>query len=275
MIGGDNLFFRLRTFCRREEPRQLILDSQIWFSDVGHQDDIYEGRPRVQWRGPKPTVGEVRATLGIQLRHLPSEDREREINAVLAMLADDNLWEIDKAWIVFEIEKWFLGSSICSFFPDYLNARSWAQYAANGTGYCLVFNFSQQWRLLATHKGPPIPMRPAPVIYTRDENRPVVNVSGSVAPAEEAIEEVRGALLTKSHNWAEQREHRLIRVGVQAGLVDFPVESLEGVIFGYDIDRNDRQMLLDLSAQRTKPLQFHSVRRSPSGYALELVEFNP
>jgi hypothetical protein len=275
VIDAGDRYFRLRSFDRPEEPEQIILKSQIWFSDVQSQDDIYEGRPRIEWPGPRPTEPQVRSTVSEQLRHLPAEHLEREIQAAISRVREESLWEIDKAWIIFEIEKYFLGSSICSFFPECLNARAWAQYAAKGTGYCLVFNFSKPWRFSATQKGVPIDMLPVPVTYTEVPQRPVINVSGAPSSPEQTIGDVRNALLTKSDQWAEQKEARLIRVGVPAGPVDFPSESLEGIIFGYGISRENRQRLLELNKMRKSPLAFYAVSRSHASYGLELAEYEP
>jgi hypothetical protein len=48
-------------------------------------------------------------------------------------------------------------------------------------------------------------------------------------------------ILTKSKHWSYEREYRLVRPGMAGRKLDYPVELLTGIIFGYMMRDNERR----------------------------------
>ncbi len=178
------------------------------------------------------------------------------------------------AWKQIDIEaklhRLYGGSSILSFFRDPMVPRYWAQYASNGSGYGLVFDFSVPWVLtsfLGEREGPAVPFK---VEYVDRFARPEVGLSIAPSRPSEAFDDIRSALLTKSRDWSEQREYRMVRVGIPAGMAKFPPRSLRALVLGYDISESDRVGLLALAAERAQPVEVWRTILSSKHFGLDM-----
>ncbi len=251
------------------EPREILLEDRVFFMDVLSQDDIYEGVPIIESDTRRPSLFEMEELV----RRRSGLTDVRQMSALTARLMDrlnhPNRIISDLLKLTDEHESLYSGSSILSFFRDPTAQPYWAQYASLGSGYGLVFDFSCPWSFEQGRGDTPGIAVPFPVIYTA--RRPLITIDlGPVEPGA-AWREIESALLTKSDQWAHQREARLLRVGIAKGYVSFPAASLRAVVLGNAISAEHRAMLLSLVEQRSQPLLVLQASRSRRNYALDLV----
>ncbi len=145
----------------------------------------------------------------------------------LLRLQQDIQKDVDKAGILSLTER-----------PD--NLLMWAHYSSSHTGVCLEFEVSTHELFFG---------RAQPVIYSN--TRPKFNPRGT----EE--ENVEGALLTKSIEWAYEREWRIIDHLV--GVANFPFDSslLKGIIFGARVSDSDRTQIKEWVSNGRMKIDFY------------------
>jgi hypothetical protein len=270
LIRDGDAYLRIRPpiATRPEEIEQILAQNKIWFSSIRNQDDGFEGDPKVEWRGGFPSEDQV---LGLARRMLQDEEEARQqAHRILDRLANPVVFEQMKVDLKARIKDLYAESSITSFFRDPLRAGFWDQYSDRGKGYGLIFNMATPWHFIAMLDTSPNKWVPFEVAYVPPLDRPSIPVDATRVTPEAGFDDIKTALLTKSDEWAAQREERFIRVGIPNGLVDFPPDSLRAVVLGHDISGEDKKTILKLAAKRSNRISVFSSVRSPQYYALDL-----
>lgn len=246
LIEAGDLHVRFRPFSVEGEPHQILLENQIWFSSMTTLDDAFEGRPSFVWDETIPTRANLNDRLFALEPNRPLYERLETVEAVLQGLTNDELRLLNMAYIENAVRDLYLKSSVCCFSKNPRSQRFWAQYADKGTGYALLFDFTHPWHIQAMAEKPDIAMVPFPVSYVAGNERPAVRLSLlGMAAQSERFESIQNGLLSKSTEWSDQCEERLIRIGMGGGLVSFNPESLCGIVLGYDQCRaNEREALI-------------------------------
>lgn len=140
------------------------------------------------------------------------------------------------------------------------NILMWAHYADNHHGFCLEFSssepqsspFSVSW----------------PITYQKD--RPIVDRTVTL-DNEDTDALVRLGLLTKSLDWAYEREWRALEVKGTGPRI-FPKGLLSAVILGARMNREDREQLLSWTRQHPTPLEIREARLSREHFRLDIVK---
>lgn len=272
LVRNGHAYCRLRPFLREfpNQERELLLENRIWFSDISRQDDIFEGRPLFRWENAEVTRADLLAMSHRQAPHLSRVEREQLVAHMYARHQDHIERQIMQAWVEVDTEAMYASSSICCFFRNPCEPRFWTEYADRHRGYALLFDFSAAWRMQTFRGHGPINIVPMPVQYVDVLHRPTVTLSLGVRGGEDAFTELEKALLTKSAEWSNQGEFRIVRVGMGAGHVEFPAESLVGVVLGHHIADADRRTLTELRAERELPLPLYEARPSRTLYGMDL-----
>lgn len=252
-----------------EEPRQILLQNQVWFSNVRSQDDIFEGRPLFAWTADLPSDHELTLMSRRQMPGANAADIQRVAQHIRSRIRDPIIREEVIRGVEREHTELYERSSILSFFKDATLQRYWAQYANNGRGYALAFDFSIPWRFESAPGMGVQDWAPFPVRYVFRTNRPTITLSLCRTTPQAAFSQLEQALLTKSEEWLEQQEERLIRLGIPAGHVSFPAPSLVALIVGYNTSDEDLAALRALVGQRATELPIFRVEPSNS-YGLRL-----
>lgn len=276
LLLEDAAYVRFRPCLenRQHEPSELIRESKIWFSSVQEQDDRFEGRPLFEWDCTPPDPKRI---LELSRKKTASEaEAKRETRRILGLLADP----ITQEWVKYDIEqalsRLFSESSIVSFFRSPFIQNDWYRYSDQGRGYGLVFDLSIPWIFQGAEGFPSKPWVPFRVEYVPNIRRPCIQLRLGPADPRESFDDVTKALLTKSADWSAQREERFIRVGVPAGHVRFPPESLRAIVFGDRINDTNRQHILSLARTRSTPLPVFETRESRKHFSMDLVPiYNP
>lgn len=184
-----------------------------------------------------------------------SEDQvQRQVDVMMGRVLDPQINAEMRAGIEQILSELYRRSSILSFFKDPRVQAYWAQYANQGRGYGLIFDFSEPWRFPIFEGFEDTPVVPFPVDYVPAHDRPPIDLHFSPMDRRRGFEDLQRGLLTKDIHWREQREERLVRCGIEAGHVEFPPSSLRAVVLGYAVDDERDASVLEAVAARTDEL---------------------
>lgn len=273
LVGDGDAYVRLRAILneRPTEPEEILAESRIWMPDVRSQDDIYEGAPPFRWSNAPASRHNVEALARRVNAGAADEEIGRLVELVMGRLANPAVLANIRSGIEQQMADLYRSSSILSFFKDPSVQAHWAHYANRGRGYGLVFDFSHPWMIELSHELEPSPAVPFPVEYVPPNARPSIELD--FRPSDlNSFDDLKAGLLTKSNHWQEQREERLIRVGVPAGHVSFPPQSLKAIILGYNLSEDEKNLLTLKARQREDPLLVVEVVPSPTGFSLDLIQ---
>lgn len=273
LIQSGNAWVRLRPLIasRLGEPSEILQNNLIYFTPASAQDDIYEGRPRFRWRAAPTSREEVVELVRRKAPHLARPQRRRRVAEMLKRVRDPVQLEAMKHSFLEKYAAVYRDSSIVSFFKDPARQSFWAtNYADQGHGYGLVFDFSAVPWPLRVGEDLQINAVPFPVVYIRPP-RPEIELAFAPADPEASFRDIEAALLTKSDEWGHQGEERLIRLGIPAGHARFPEQSLRALILGYRLDPDERTLLRRLAKERAMELPvFQAFANEEGGFALHL-----
>ncbi len=221
--------YKYREFDSRGRWRQILTDNQLYFARPSALNDPFECRPLVVAEGsPDEIAAYARKVAACHAAHCTHAKQAELVQAMIDRLTSPNV----RSETYYDLVGRY---GVLSFASEPDNALLWTHYGGNHEGFCLQFEL---------HEGDPNPAfgGVSPVRYSRD--RPVVDVLKTRDP--EAAETLfDNGLLTKSADWAYEKEYRSIRLD-GPGLVAFAPSVLTGVILGARISAEHREEFLGL-----------------------------
>ena len=262
---------RLRPASRLDtEPEEIIIDNRIWFGSVSSQDDIFEGNPPFTADPNDVNFESIAALAKRQMPDASMSEIQRVAQQIFDELSEHETFERRSKALFERYGSIFRRSSILSFFRDPTVQRNWNEYATQGMGYGIVFDFRQPWRFEAA-PGLDGVWVPEPVEYVPAEEPPVIKIQVAPVGGDEARRDIEIALLTKSDEWANQREERLFRVGIGPGHVTFPPKSLRAILLGYNCTDDTKARIARLCERRPIPLPIFQVQVNPPSRRLRFL----
>ena len=153
------------------------------------------------------------------------------------------------------------GYRICSFSDNATHPLLWSHYSGSHTGFCLEFDASTDTF------GPAMK-----VTYQNDY--PSIDIT---EPDDDT--NLRMSMLTKAQFWAYEGEYRLVSMEpnepgalpVKEHFFLFPTHLLTGVIFGCQMPQADRDLIMQWSKDRAGEIQYRSMIKSATSFALEVI----
>lgn len=267
----EHAYVRLRPNTRLEtEPEEIILGNRIWFGSVSSQDDIFEGRPTFCADPHDVDLNSIVALAHRQMLGATAQEVQVAAQKMFAELSDPEIFEHRSQALFEKYGDIFRQSSILSLFRDPAVQRNWHEYAAQGAGYGAVFDFREPWQYECA-PGLNGVWAPEPVIYVPAEEPPVIEIQVAPVDHDEAWKDIEIALLTKSDEWANQREERLFRVGIGPGHVTFPPSSLRAILLGYNCADATEAHIVHLCQNRREPLPVFQVQAAPPSRRLAIL----
>ena len=129
-------------------------------------------------------------------------------------------------------------TTVLSLCEAYDNILMWSHYADSHRGICIEFDLNvafEYWRQV-------LPMQ-------------YVNEFPYVIGTEIGVRELKAIYLSKSNQWAYEKEWRLINQLKTPGLLAFPEESISGVILGFNISQEDTNIVKEwVKYRKRKPI---------------------
>jgi hypothetical protein len=139
----------------------------------------------------------------------------------------------------------------------------WSHYADNHRGFCLEFS----------GLGSPHPQgSPFPVSWkvNYEDERPLVDITETMRDID-TDHIVRLGLLTKSKDWAYEREWRVLET-TGTGVRVLPRGTLSGVILGPRMTRPDELRVRSWAGMHSTPIRLRRARLSEEHFLLELED---
>jgi hypothetical protein len=141
------------------------------------------------------------------------------------------------------------------------NILMWSHYADNHQGFCLEFSSREP-------EASPFPVSWA---ITYQAERPIVDTTVTADNIDTDLI-IRRGLLTKSLDWAYEKEWRVLqRSGT--GPVVLPEGLLSAVILGAKMKPEDREQLLSWASQHSTPLEIREALLSREHFCLDIVHY--
>lgn len=266
----EHAYVRLRPNTRIEtEPREIILDNRIWFGSVASQDDIFEGSPPFSANPHSLNYESILELARRNMHGAPAGEIELEAMRIFEELSDPNIFNERTRRIIERYLRLFRSSSILSFFREADVQRNWSEYANRGRGFGVVFDFREPW----TYEGAPEmngSWVPFDVRYVPADHPPAIIINAAPVNREDGFKDIETALLTKSDEWSNQNEARLLRIGIGEGHVTFPPCSLRAVILGHDAREELENHIIELNAARPNPIQILKSQPNPPSRRLAI-----
>jgi hypothetical protein len=132
----------------------------------------------------------------------------------------------------------------------------WSHYADGNKGLCLQFYIT-------------------PGMHSFGELLFKVEYASSypkIQIAADREDQTRKVLLTKAAFWKHEKEWRILDPYNGPGIRVFPAEMLTGVIFGYDMSHEDRQLIREWAKGREIPLKFYQAKKKETQFGLEIIK---
>lgn len=268
VVSVGELIYRFRHFNftndeHAKEPEQIICSSKLWCSDPTRFNDPFDCTPNLVM-SDIPIEEQVRRTKGMLQRRGISEASFEGLK-VLAAAADGKFNSPEmKAILPHGMQQVIHGSSVCCFNKTWQDPRMWAQYAADHQGYCLEFQFDENWPREAV---------PIPVVYTK--KRPEIDLSiDTIADQKAAWQYVVDSVFTKSDHWAAEKEVRVFRNEIPAGNFVFPEDSLRALYLGMKISPENKVRMINAVSKRSKSIPIFCLKPHRTQYEFEAVREN-
>ncbi|WP_085905892.1 DUF2971 domain-containing protein [Kiloniella majae] len=154
-------------------------------------------------------------------------------------------------------------SRVLSLSANCSNILMWSHYGGNHEGICLRLNLVNSRSRLKNA---------FPVFY--EENRPIINL---IKDNDEL--RYKKALLTKSSQWAYEKEYRLIEIPPKNNISRkvrkffyFPPEALDAVILGSNISSSNEIFIRKLITEYPTEIKIVRAQMSDTEYGLDIKE---
>lgn len=235
--------------------RQLIVDGMAYFAKPLQLNDLFECKPEIEFEGTNTEKRQYAARLFEKFRPGLSED---ELVAEIAR-ACEKTSGFGTAWanhlqklIHRKLEK-ELG--IFCLTEAASHPLMWAHYGAGHAGLCIEFHCDAQsafWN------------RTMKVEYRADYPR--------VNPLRQSDQEIAlNSVMVKGHDWAYEKEWRIVDFERGSGTQNLPVGSLRSVILGARIPEPAIARVKALVLEAQAAVAIHRASPDVQGYRLDLL----
>lgn len=233
-----------------EEELEALVEGKVWLSPLANQNDPFEGRPQI--------VGSSREEFDdfldeVRKRHGPQAGFNGKLKGVfpLGMSASDAKAKWRTKSYQFELATRAISSlgqeipqrtKVACFCENDTSPLMWAHYANSHQGVCLEFELTKNngdddlsWGKVE-YVGPNMNMKTRPELsflsilkhYFATQD-PFMNSNTNIRMVTDAF------VLSKSEDWAYEKEWRIFQTWKPAGYFSVPHYSVSAVIFGLRI----------------------------------------
>lgn len=258
-FNNDNLLwlykFRPLTEPLREFALRILSDNELYFSSPESFNDPFDCRPAY---APDGSPDEIKAFLNkLFSRNMPHETNEKikqEAERCYAEFFSNGKIDTTASNINENIWRNIKRFGVCSLSEDWKSILMWSHYADHHKGICFRFRADKHTPFFGT----------AQRVEYRDE-MPVVNPI-----LRDHRENVLQTLLTKSREWAYEKEWRILNLSSGVGVQKFPPHTLHSVLLGARISAADETEVRRLAEQHPNKPRVSKLRIASFKYELEI-----
>lgn len=218
----------LRGQYGRDFVEDVIVHSRMYWADPLSFNDPFDCSPFLYFGNTsRERERFVKRIVPIHMPNASRLQRRQKVKEILSRPIAEQQRIMRDGYLNFMSE-----TAVCCFSEVNDSLLMWAHYADSHRGVCFIFRETKQPFWLSFR-----------VRYSPD--RPRVNIAEELKP-----EFYCDLLLSKSEEWAYERERRMIDYRQAAGVRSFPPHALQGVILGARISDDDRLYVNRLLLQR-------------------------
>lgn len=228
---------------------KIFLDDLIRFSSPLSFNDPFDCRNPITFDGTKKEqLKYVEGFLG-------NMNRSKRKAIAKNLIKEENLNKLGRD----TQEKILNDISVLCLSSKYDDILMFSHYADKHKGFCLQFECRKDANFKTAKK----------VCYSRSNSYPELNRFKS---SNDKL--LKGSLLVKSKQWQYENEYRVI-IAEAEGLKQFEGECLTGVIFGCQMEKNNKNLIEGWIKKRKFPVNIYNVSRNNKFYALDFDPRKP
>lgn len=248
-----------------ERERELLLENRMYFPSPSSFNDPFEARPHLTFsRNARISRAEAMAITARQAPGLSRNQRKLVARSMVKNSRNPDVAQEVVRQMREAIQENFRAASIKCFCEQPDSLLQWAYYANCHKGIRLEFSGVHRWRFV-DDAGQVRPMALTKVRYS------------DAYPAFDADSEFNGndlmaALLTKSTEWAHEREWRALRIQTRPGYQEIGSGDVVSLTLGSRIAQEHADALLALCRQRNTPIRVYRAVLAEGSFRVELTD---
>ena len=240
----------------REWTKRIITDSVLYFSSPSSFNDPFDCKIHYQ---SSLSAKQLRLKyVDLLKKKLPKLNRKMRRGKVVTDLTSLNTNEF-----IVQMERGLQDAvnkiGVLSLSATNRNILLWSHYAAGHTGICLKFRAASDADFFGSSQ---------PVKYTK--NYPEIDILNN-----SPNEQVQAFLLTKAIDWKYEDEWRIIDHEKGPGDKKFHQAMLLEVIFGTQMDLNDKSAIVEWVRDRHPPIQLSQASIANGAFSLVIKPYEP
>jgi hypothetical protein len=241
--------------CGMSHFEDLLSSNRLWYSSPNDFNDPFDCRCVYDVNNTRESIVNRLVSYLMQRNGMSELDARNEAEREVSTGPQGvKVWQEDRIKL---LSLQAANTGILCLTSSHQDFLMWTHYAGRHTGICIQFRISDQsdeGQLGFIAKA----MR---VEYS--ERCPIINLV-----AEESTEVVRKAFLTKAECFRHEQEWRQVRYGERSGMKDVPRGIVGAVILGCQIERKDRDRVVELCAAYESDIEIVAATLNPERYAL-------
>lgn len=264
-ILGEKRLYRFRSIDHNklEQTSRIFTHSELYFASPTQLNDPWESKPHI-FVGDLSEPGYKNKYITFAFHMMMKDKPDNDPLKVRRWL--ENHTKQQAADLVRQMAEQYHQSleknyRICSFSDKATHPLLWSHYANSHRGFCLEFDattdiFGHAMRVKYQKAYPAI-----------DFTEPDEDIN------------FRVSVLTKADFWDYEGEYRLVSMEpneagalpVNNHLFRFPEHLLTGVIFGCQMPKSDKDLVIEWSAARTVEIRYRKAVKNATSFALDIV----
>jgi len=242
--------YKYGSFTKPDYLKQVLLDNNIYCSNPLDFNDPFDCRPRVDVGKTTEELRKTREVIEGILEKRTSLDRDSRCTKALGIIK-----KIQKHNDFTGIYNSLLSNAgVYCMSAKKDNLLMWAHYSDGHKGFCLKFTTEPEDSFFSNAEQ---------VVYKTEYPVVKMYIGNKRDWGNESI-------LTKSTDWEYEEEWRCI--SKYKGLLEFPADTLVGLIFGCKIEEKDKKQIIEWNAIRHHSLKMYQASIHKREYKLEIHE---
>ncbi|NOZ47165.1 MAG: DUF2971 domain-containing protein [Chlorobi bacterium] len=250
-----------KTNDSHEFQRRIITHNELYLSSPNQFNDPFDSSLPFQYRKkdlkPKKIYKKMYQMSLNEWPYMPHYERDRIIKERIgsgAFIGSKYSKEIHEDFIK-KINKEI---GIYSLSENKSNILMWSHYADSHKGYCVGLDYNILLKKIGSI---------SPVIYS--DKFPQL----SLFP-KDSIADFMQLFITKSKDWAYEKEVRIIMRYKARHTIKIPDECIKEIIFGYKMEKDDKNEIIDLIKTKSTPIAIYEATANSEKFKLDINKKN-